>query len=688
MSRYAYVAVVGFTTSVCSLIGILGLQMSLVHERKPDMLPSVQDAAHVDHHVREMEAQLQLMKDHIAQMQHRLEGTSAQGELYSKRLQRVENDVQRVSDLQEELIGWRQDAAGVCPPRLSDISSKAAMAKAGWRWVDMNNINFVDKRFLGWADDRALGIMELRIRRPGKIVLRVKNVHFADDPENMVQVWLNVDMLSTLRKWEEQEICFVVEAGDILTLIEFYGQIFITKLDFQCTLEDPARMIAAPNGAKDAASRNESLGLEEQCVVGEQVWLPKKRLCHEKGIEWYQGKVDRVLNETRAIIRLNDQEMSSLPFGVSQYRIVSARHLRWQPPLNGTSSCASFEFTRQRIGIVLVADLKYQFLYSNQIQTQRCYAAARGYEYVILEPSAYKGCSHFPNNRIFYLKHCIISEFLRERPGYIAVVIDADVVAAVLDRGLEEWTRVDADIHFYERIWCREIAAGNYIVRGTPWASSFLMQWANYSEIRPPGFASEDNGIIHLHIVKTLQLEGAEECEALYFNINGTNRELEQYFRFVNCTKDLLGPPRLWQVSGGGKLAYWGKTHFFVDDGVYLLKKASSFLGPVFHHGIKDAEDIKTTYYSNLDKCELNTVVVHRTREQYSEFIMSQAAYLTGYLQQNGVEFPTRAPQPGEDCAPDNPWKPCLVPCLATLSCPLLGNDDAPKPVRTCTDCT
>merc|ERR1712106_1307823 len=108
--------------------------------------------------------------------------------------------------------------------------------------------------------------------------------------------------------------------------------------------------------------------------------------------------------------------------------------------------------------------------------------------------------------------------------------------------------------------------------------------------IQPNGFSSYDNGAIHLHLIKTLELKGVEKCTGLYTALNSYNGSfLDDYFGFVKCTKDVLGPPRLWSTSDGGKIAFWGKLHFFIADGVYLGTVSVYFYGPVFHHGINDA---------------------------------------------------------------------------------------------------
>jgi len=363
----------------------------------------------------------------------------------------------------------------------------------------------------------------------------------------------------------------------------------------------------------------------------------------------------------------------------SQYGIFAAPQLKIVPT---KSHCSRFAFRRKNIAIIVVADLAYRDTYAKQIQTQRCYADWRGYEYILLDGESFPSCEKYRSS-FFFQKHCIVSEYLAEKPSdFVAAVIDADVVAVVLERGLEDWADVNADIHFYERVWCFEIAAGNYLVKATAWARNFLMRWAEFMFLQPGGFTSADNGAIHLHIIQTLELEGVSRT--MYAGIEDINStSLDGYFGFVNCTKHVMGPPRLWRTSDGGSLAFWGKLHFFVADGVYLGQLSSDFFGPVFQHGVKAAETVSDRYYTNLDRCEVKQEN-HMSREGYSEWIVKQAKFLTGHL----AQWPYKVQFPGpSECNTTDKFNPCLSPCVSTLSCPLLRNLEEPKPHRTCMEC-
>lgn len=559
-----------------------------------------------------------------------------------------------------------------CPLDLSDFS-QAAMTRWGWNF-NMGTMNFgATTGFYGWADGKNVGSMSLKLPVSGELFFTLKNPHLAVDAENLVHVWLNNDHILRLGSGEVQRICLVVEADDILTLSEDYGQIQVSSMGITCSRKSLAGVSSVNSTGSD----------RETCTRDQTVWLPATRMCEQQK-QLVRGQIDHVLNETRAIVRIDDTSAGN----TYPQRIMSAHEVFLKPSGDASASCHAFEFRRQRIGIVLIIDAEFQMKFGPQILSQQCYAAWRGYDYVLLESKDYPDCKRFRGYRdFFFQKHCIVAEFLAQQvPGYVAAVIDGDVVAAVLERGLEQWTQVDADIQFYERIWCTEIAAGNYIVRNTPWARKFLLEWAGYVDDQPSGFASADNGAVHLHIVRTLELEGAEECGRLYHGMTGNltqatelDHDLDGYFKFVNCTKRLLGPPRLWHARGGGRLALWGRAHFFVADGVYLAKASSEFFGPVFHHGIKEQSSVTDEYYSDISKCKLNKGRMH-SREGFVEKVFVQVKWLTDYLTRLGVTFPTVSPGEAGNCSETF----CFKPCVLTLSCPLLKPGDEPKPYQLC----
>merc|ERR1712232_1003067 len=153
---------------------------------------------------------------------------------------------------------------------------------------------------------------------------------------------------------------------------------------------------------------------------------------------------------------------------------------------------------------------------------------------------------------IFFAKHCVVKAFLKlQEPGYAAIVIDADVVPAVLERGVEQWLETGSDIHLYERLVIKGVAAGNYLVRNTPWALKFLHEWAEKAFKIPKGYSSYDNGSLHLLLVETLHLAQADRCKSLYDGLDVSmdtweekGQNLTSYMAFIACAIQAIGPPR------------------------------------------------------------------------------------------------------------------------------------------------
>jgi len=334
----------------------------------------------------------------------------------------------------------------------------------------------------------------------------------------------------------------------------------------------------------------------------------------------------------------------------------------WSP---GAVRCGGFEPQRLRIAIILVGDDNFLKRYALHAQSQRCFARLHGYELQMLKGNEFESCTQYRD--FFFRKHCTVAEFLETQPPeYVAVVMDLDVVAMPLDRGLESWVYYDTDVQVYQRSMLPEIAAGNYIVRNTPFARRFLRRWAKYNHEMPPGFSSSDNGAVHLAIMETLDVENLRRCRRRYRVLDKPVTDLSDYWAFVKCTLAALGPPRTWRARGGS-ITLWPRLHFFVTDGVYIDRVVSQDAGPLMHHGIKNSAELGSHYYKDLNRCWLNAFIVR------SSYELGQKA-LT--LARNHKDLF----QQGKDC------KQCAERCLATFTCPPLGFDEAPAPRQKCRD--
>jgi len=316
----------------------------------------------------------------------------------------------------------------------------------------------------------------------------------------------------------------------------------------------------------------------------------------------------------------------------------------------------------------------YMEKFKLHFEAQRCYARARGYEFWLLDIRSWPACQKYTSwgASMFFSKHCVVRSFLEQQElGYAAVVIDADVVPAVLGRGIERWLLTDVDIHFYQRLTVSEIAAGNYLVRNTPWALNFLYEWAEFAFKVPKGYSSYDNGALHVHLVQTLQLHGGEVCEKMYNELDvdmrawlaqGQNETtyFDTYFAFLRFAMQALGPSRTWRTASGGGLTIWPRGQFFVVDGIYFMKEASLAWGPVLHHGIKDSRNL-SWYFSSVERCEPHPQVL----QDPVEF---GAMVLPHFHQYNKTLFN------GEMCFQ------CTDDCISKFSCEPLAPDAEPRP--------
>ncbi|CAE8601441.1 unnamed protein product [Polarella glacialis] len=245
------------------------------------------------------------------------------------------------------------------------------------------------------------------------------------------------------------------------------------------------------------------------------------------------------------------------------------------------------------VGIAAVADPNYQKRFAVSIASQKCYAERHGYEHAVIDPANYPSCKHF--NDFFFRKHCSVARFLESRPpDYILFVMDGDNPVVVLDRSLDHWLEEAkaTDVILYERWMNNEIMAGNYAVRNSAWGIAFCDGWASYNyELPKAGYYSSDNGAIHLHLLRALQLSKWEPCSTLWHHLGSDRAEgLDEYFSFVTCSRLLMGAPRRWKVKGKYRVTILPRGHSWSIDGGNVDSKTSS-VGPISHHGQKTEQN-------------------------------------------------------------------------------------------------
>eukprot|EP00927_Polykrikos_kofoidii_P046521 TRINITY_DN40738_c0_g1_i1.p1 TRINITY_DN40738_c0_g1~~TRINITY_DN40738_c0_g1_i1.p1 ORF type:complete len:682 (+),score=56.37 TRINITY_DN40738_c0_g1_i1:151-2046(+) len=541
-------------------------------------------------------------------------------------------------------VSSKKDA---CPVDLGDFASSQAMSSAGWK-IDVAD-KFFGSAFSGWGASMNTGSLRTSFKTSGLAILIFGNDHADKSAANNVQVRLNKSLLGKAGPQEERLVCFQFKKGDMLEISEVYGMIRLKSLTIDCSgVNSNARVPDSQRGF-DATPN---------CTNDQAVWTASPVSGCNLEPNTYHGLVESVLTKTKFLVQVHGFVRNE---GVR--KVVSAPQLTDVPSPGSLvkvkiSHCAPS--TNSSVGVVVLADAQHAESYKEQILSLYCYAAKHGYDMWHLSMRAFPKCARF-GREFFFQKHCVVSEFLAQRrPGYTAVVVDGDVVAAVQERGLEQWINYDADVQLYERAAGAEIAAGNYIVRNTPWAREWLIGWANRMSRIPKGYSSADNGALHVHVIETLQLNKSDICVKKYSKLVADVTNLGPYFDFVNCAKGLLGPPRKWRVSGGAHLVIWPKLHFFVVDGMYLNSRGSNSGGPVFHHGYKarawEATAVHRTYYRDLPRCKLDHSRLKSTRD-------------LGLLASGHVSKHMKS-------------------CVLSFSCKPLGPDDPPKRNRACGMCS
>eukprot|EP00930_Biecheleria_cincta_P020725 TRINITY_DN15517_c1_g1_i7.p1 TRINITY_DN15517_c1_g1~~TRINITY_DN15517_c1_g1_i7.p1 ORF type:complete len:676 (+),score=105.00 TRINITY_DN15517_c1_g1_i7:244-2271(+) len=557
--------------------------------------------------------------------------------------------------------------ARACSHLSGSNRSRAAMAAQGWQ-LSVSDTEFQPQWMKAWMGGPGVGTLRFKLHGAGRLSMRVGNKFVSADPRNLVTVRLNGIDIASYAQWEEEVLCLQFSDGDQLEIAEVMSIIYLADVQIIC--QDP-----------DAHAQKLShlFAAGRPCRGGQSVRLRTRCNCNTGEQQWTEAVVQEIMSENRAIIKYPSiRPNASHTTTVAE---ISAPDVHWQVPganeaeqLMSTAGllnpgehlaprCAAFEAKqRGNVGVAMLATPEFQSMYAKQIQSITCYARSQGYDLHVLNGAEFPVCKQA---NWFFKKHCMVAKLLElQTPGYSMAVIDSDVIAFVFERGLEYWLQRGGDLQFYERGMGPEVAAGNYIAKNKPWVRNWLMGWTSFDSRMPKGYSSADNGAIHVHLVETLQLEGAERCAQQYAQLTSKVENLHPYFAFINCTKTLLGPPRHWQMESPGEvLTIWPRFNFFVDDGVYVDFNGSSALGPIMHHGIKSAEGVGK-YKLDLNKCARTTPLING--DDFGERMLLLAK-----------SYPEFYPS-GPECR----GRQCAEKCMPDLSCPPLENNEEPAPKR------
>ena len=258
----------------------------------------------------------------------------------------------------------------------------------------------------------------------------------------------------------------------------------------------------------------------------------------------------------------------------------------------------------QPVGIVVVADKRFQGKMALMLATQRAFAQQHGYAFKLLDPAVDAPACASAWGDFFFRKHCAVRKYLAaQEAGFALLVLDADVVAASSTASLAAWLADPADVVLYERSWNFEITAGNYLVRNTAFGRHFLDVWYGFYFWAHvvSGYSSSDNGAIHLVLLQllapVLPRDAFAACTRQYLALRAPIGDLVPYYSFVGCTRRVLGPARRWVVGGGpvpGRVTVLNRYHGFALDG-HMFGNCPNARVP-FVHGQKDAGAAQKAY--------------------------------------------------------------------------------------------
>lgn len=240
-----------------------------------------------------------------------------------------------------------------------------------------------------------------------------------------------------------------------------------------------------------------------------------------------------------------------------------------------------------------------------------------------------------------------------------------------LERSLDHWiTEMRAtNVALYERWMNNELMAGNYAVRNTKAGIEFVDGWAGYDTVdQPKGYHSSDNGAIHIHILRSLQIKGWKLCSYLWDRLKSSVGDLDPYYAFVACTRGIMGPPRRWKLDGKYLLTIIPRGHAWAIDG-NVVNHWISQVGAVSHHGQKNAQDFERYFSKDFanDRTRSCQGIQRVTSVEPAKYI---DAMISGHQGRLDGDFQAWSRQPYPV------WDRAYMDCLKTLSCQPLDHDE------------
>ena len=211
-----------------------------------------------------------------------------------------------------------------------------------------------------------------------------------------------------------------------------------------------------------------------------------------------------------------------------------SKHKAIQKPLQKPQSTE-----RPKIGVMIWTNPAYM---SESIQlgisAWQCYCLKAGYHFFLeTYPFMRDGLHGAP-----FLSKLLATKKYMPYVDYL-LVVDADTLVANTTRRLEDIIATGEHLFFHERMHNREIVAGVWLAKNSPFSKAFIDEWIEYAFCNcaneGPRWTNHDNGaLIHLIYQKYLHTQDTK-CGSLYQESNS----LQTYLHFVQCVHDLLHNP-------------------------------------------------------------------------------------------------------------------------------------------------
>lgn len=265
-----------------------------------------------------------------------------------------------------------------------------------------------------------------------------------------------------------------------------------------------------------------------------------------------------------------------------------------QPTHNRTDQC-NYQYGKG--GILIVADKAAQKSYKSAIRSMQCYGKKHGYSVMV------EGVDNLPRECLWiqdfmFKRHCILLKKL-ESFDWLAM-FDGDVGIVNSEKCLESLMTDQADIVHEERFHNGEIQAGNYIVKNTSYAKQYIREWINYDKELTSGFHNQDNGALHIHVLKNVAGNNTEiisKCYQMWKNSN----DLNTYDEYVGCVMGFVSNPEHTKANHE-KIRIIRRGHGFVRD-LWVTEGNAISNVDFFVHALKENVGFYDVSRESEDQC-------------------------------------------------------------------------------------